>query len=252
LTLAIWLHRSEERRWVRRLGLAAVAAIAAQALLGGITVLLRLPVPVSVAHACLAQGVLALTVTIAVVTSPSWIRAGSPAAHASASRPGAIPPGLERLAAAATAAIYLQLILGALVRHTGSGLAIPDFPLAFGRLIPPLTSPGIAIHFAHRLGAMVVAALVIATAVRIIRDCRGERALLIPGVLLIPLLATQILLGAFTVWSGLAVAPATAHVATGAVLLATSLVVALMSHRLLDLTAPEPTLAPIGVRAVTS
>lgn len=254
VALAVCLHRSEERRWVRRLGLAAVGAIAAQALLGGITVLFRLPVPVSVAHACLAQAVLGLTVTIAVVTSPSWIRASS---RPAGSRPlraveGANPNGLRRLAVALTAAIYIQLILGALVRHTGSGLAIPDFPLALGRLIPPLASPGIVIHYVHRLGAVAVSILVVATVLRIVRDCRSQKALLIPGLILIPLLATQILLGAFTVWTGLGVVPATAHVATGAVLLATSLVVALMSHRLIELAPHEPTVAPLGVRAVTS
>jgi cytochrome c oxidase assembly protein subunit 15 len=222
-----------------------VGAIAAQALLGGITVLFLLPVPVSVAHACLAQAVLGLTVTVAVVTSPGWTRAGSPPATSKRSP-------VRRLAVASTAAIYIQLILGALVRHTGSGLAIPDFPLALGRLIPPLASPGIVIHYVHRLGAVAVSILVLATALRIVRDCRSQRALLIPGLILIPLLATQILLGAFTVWTGLHVVPATAHVATGAVLLATSLVVALLSHRLFELAPHEPTVAPLGVRAVTS
>ena len=63
---------------------------------------------------------------------------------------------LRRPAAAAAAVVYLQLMLGASVRHTAAGLAIPDFPLAFGRLIPPLADPRVAIHFAHRVGALAV------------------------------------------------------------------------------------------------
>jgi cytochrome c oxidase assembly protein subunit 15 len=223
-----------------------VGAIAAQALLGGITVLLRLPTPVSVAHACLAQAVLGLTVAIAVTTSPAWIRA----TKAPAGIPPA-PPGGLGLAIASTAAIYVQIILGALVRHTESGLAIPDFPLAYGQLIPPFTSPGIVIHFLHRLGAVAVSVLVVATAIRVVRDYQ-ERSVVIPGMLLIPLLAAQILLGAFTVWTHLGVLPATAHVTGGAFLFATSLIVTLMAYRLGE-PLPHPTPAlPLGARTVPS
>src|SRR5262245_28644535 len=70
--LAVWLQLREPRVWVRRLGLAAVAAIVFQAVLGGITVLFLLPPPVSVAHACLAQAFFCLTVTLAIVTSRTW------------------------------------------------------------------------------------------------------------------------------------------------------------------------------------
>ena len=60
------------------------------------------------------------------------------------------------LATAATALIYTQILLGATMRHTGAGLAIPDFPLMLGHLIPPHWDPKIAIHFSHRVGALVV------------------------------------------------------------------------------------------------
>src|SRR2546423_6762019 len=72
VVLAIWLARREPRRWVRRLGLLAVAAVVAQGVLGGLTVIFLLPTAVSVAHACLAQTFFCLTVAIAVVTSPCW------------------------------------------------------------------------------------------------------------------------------------------------------------------------------------
>lgn len=224
VVLAVWLWRREPRAWVRRLALLAVAAIIAQGLLGGMTVLLHLPTAVSVLHACLAQAFLCLMVTIALVTSPRWM--GAPAvAELGGAR------NVRPIALATTAAIYIQLILGALVRHTGSGLAIPDFPLALGRLIPPLESPFVAIHFLHRLGAVVVTMLVAATALHIFRHERRRPNLVAPGLLMVSLVLVQILLGAFTVWSRLAVAPTTAHVACGALLLATSLIVTLTSAR---------------------
>src|SRR5512135_3097391 len=70
--LAVWLARREPRAWVRRLGYGAVAAVVAQGVLGGLTVLFLLPTAVSVAHACLAQTFLCIAVTLAVVTSPRW------------------------------------------------------------------------------------------------------------------------------------------------------------------------------------
>src|SRR6185295_3868135 len=123
-------------------------------LLGGLTVLFLLPTTISVLHACLAQAFLLCLPTIATVTRPSWIRLGEiggsdPAARAAAQR-------VQGPAAFTTAAVYLQLILGALTRHTGAGLAIPDFPMALGRIVPPLSDPLVAIQFAHRIGALVV------------------------------------------------------------------------------------------------
>jgi cytochrome c oxidase assembly protein subunit 15 len=229
MILALWLWRREARAWVKRLGLLAVAAVVIQGVLGGITVLLLLPAPVSVAHACIAQAFLLLLVTLAVVTSRSWIAAGT---ASRGSRPAVA--GLHSLTIATTTAIYLQLILGALVRHTGSGLAIPDFPLAFGRLIPPLASSQVAIQFIHRLGAVVVTLLVLWTAARVLRRLPAVRVLSVPAALLIPLLAAQILFGALTVLSRLAVVPATAHVSGGALLLAASMILTLMTHRLVS------------------
>ena len=71
---------------------------------------------------------------------------------------------LRRVATTTTALIYAQILVGATMRHTGAGLAIPDFPLMFGHLIPDHWDPKIAIHFAHRVGALVVTLAVLATA----------------------------------------------------------------------------------------
>ena len=222
--LAVWIARSEPRRWVRGLGWTALAAVVAQGLLGGITVLYFLPAPISISHAGLAQLFFALVVGLALFTSSGW-RASRVAPDPRGDR------GLARLALATPVFIYGQILLGATMRHTGAGLAIPDFPLAFGRLVPPEWSAGIAIHFAHRVGALVVAAVVTATAVRVTFHHRERRELTRPVLLLAALVLVQVGLGAWTVLSGRQVAVNTAHVAVGAVTLATSLVLALRVHR---------------------
>jgi cytochrome c oxidase assembly protein subunit 15 len=133
--------------------------------------------------------------------------------------------------------VYCQLVLGALMRHTGAGLAIPDFPLAFGRIIPPLTSQAIVIHFLHRVGALVVTIAVVWGVARVLAAYRDEKSMRRPAVLLLILLVLQVLLGALTIWTQRAVLPMTAHVAVGAAVLATSLVLALRTSRLV--VSPE-------------
>jgi cytochrome c oxidase assembly protein subunit 15 len=131
-----------------------------------------------------------------------------------------------------TGVIYLQLILGALMRHVGAGLAIPDFPLAFGRLWPPFTSLAVVIHFLHRLGAVAVTLCIGWAVLRVLRQYRTQRQLLRPACVLTGLLVTQLVLGAYTIWTQRAVVPMTAHVAVGAAVLATSLVLTLRTYRL--------------------
>ncbi len=224
ILLAIWLQRREPRPLVRHLGWIALSAVVLQGLLGGLTVLLMLPTPVSVAHACLGQTFFCIVVAIALLTSPGWRQAPAPAKV-----PGS---ALRGSALMCIAVVYLQLVLGALMRHTGAGLAIPDFPLAFGRLVPEFTSPAVAVHYAHRLGALAVAIAAAVTAAQALRWHRQQPALLRPALLVLLLVGVQILLGGITVWSTKAVVPTTLHVLNGALVLATSLVLALRSQRL--------------------
>jgi cytochrome c oxidase assembly protein subunit 15 len=218
--LAIWLRLAEPRRWVRRLGYLALAAVVTQGILGGITVLWFLPDPISIAHAGLAQIVFCLTVTVALVTSPRWA--------------GEAPfddRTLQRVAALTTGAVYVQILVGATMRHTGAGLAIPDFPLAFGQLVPPVWTTAIATHFAHRVGALVVGALILATAGHVLYHHRARPGLRRPALLLVALLVAQITLGALTVLSGKQYVINSLHVVTGAFVLGTSLVLTLRAHR---------------------
>src|SRR5688500_2551271 len=157
LVLAVWLWRAEPRRWVRRLGYLALAAVITQGILGGITVLWYLPDPISIAHASLAQIVFCLTIAIALFTSAGWSRGYAESGT---------PPDdrtLQQVALVTTGWMYLQIVVGATMRHTDAGLAIPDFPLAFGRVIPPHWDAKIAVHFAHRVGALVASFLILAT-----------------------------------------------------------------------------------------
>jgi cytochrome c oxidase assembly protein subunit 15 len=227
LMLAFWLWRVEPRRWVRGLGFVALGAVIAQGLLGGITVLYYLPEPISIAHASLAQIVFCLAVTMALATSPGWRRAYADGAGGGLRRDGV----LQRMALATTAVIFVQIVVGATMRHTGAGLAIPDFPLAFGHLIPPQWDARIAVHFAHRAGALVISALVVATAAHVFYHHRGQPALVRSASLLLVLLAVQVTLGALVVLSAKQVVVNSLHVVTGGSVLVTSLVLALRAHR---------------------
>jgi cytochrome c oxidase assembly protein subunit 15 len=233
LVLALWTVLREPRPGVRALALIALFAVIVQGVLGGVTVLYKLPLAVSVTHACLAQIFFCLTVTLAVVTGRDWQAARTP-------QPSPVQPALPVLAGMTTGLVGCQLLLGALMRHMGAGLAIPDFPLAFGRLLPPLVTPHITVHFAHRVGALVVSAAVAWTVTRVLRRHGGEAALRRPALIAAALVLLQVSLGALTIWSRRAVVPTTAHVAVGAALLATCLVITLRASRIVTARAPVP------------
>ena len=222
IILAIWTWRVEPRRWVRRLGFTALGAVIVQGLLGGITVLFFLPPAVSIGHAGLAQLFFCMTVTMAVVTSPRWRNTVDPVDD----------PTLRKLAAVTTALIYLQIILGATMRHNDAGLAIPDFPLAFGKVIPPVWNAQVAIHFAHRVGALFVSIAILATAGHVFYHHGRRFELSRPAFFLVLLLLVQVTLGAFVIWSGKNPFINTTHVVNGALVLGTSLMLTLRSFRI--------------------
>ncbi len=219
IIMAVWLWLAEPHRWLRWFGVAALAAVIAQGLLGGLTVLYFLPPAVSTAHAGLAEIFFCMTVAIALFTSPGW-RSGAPPVD---------DDQLRRFATATTAAIYVQILIGATMRHTGAGLAIPDFPLMFGGLWPDHWNAAIAVHFAHRLGAAVVAAMAVATSVYIWRRHTDRTELAQPALLILILIVVQITLGGLTVLSGRQPWINSLHVVGGALVLTTSLVITLRS-----------------------
>ncbi len=224
IILTVWILRSEPRRWVKVLGVLALAAVIFQGILGGLTVLFLLPTAISVSHAGTAQLFLCIVVTIAVATSRRWAEERPRIEEAAA-------PSLKTLTLATTVLIYIQVILGALMRHTSSGLAIPDFPLSFGRLVPDHFTRQIEVNYAHRLGALAVTIFVFWVVARILRSHSSEKALFRPALHLLSALVLQIFLAAETVWSSRGIIPTTLHVAGGAFILATSLYLTLMAHR---------------------
>ena len=212
--LAIWLLRKESRSSVRKLGLIALAAVITQGVLGGITVLFFLPTVISVMHACLAQAFFCMVVSLAWVTSHSWKCGKLSTFEDQENSP------LRRLCLFTTAGIYLQLILGAALRHSKSGIIL------------------------HVLGALVVTFFVIWVVARIYKYYQNASTLFRTAVVLSGLLVVQLFLGIGSYLVRLAtredvqpalstVAITTAHVAVGALVLATSLILTLQSYRVL-------------------
>jgi cytochrome c oxidase assembly protein subunit 15 len=177
------------------------------------------------AHTATANAFFCIVVALAIFTSPWFIDATRRPEN-----PSRIP--LAMVAAITTSVIYVQILIGALMRHLGAGLAIPDFPLSFGQAIPPLWNEYIAINFIHRCGAIVVTCLVAWTVARVLGGHRNDARLRRPALGLILLLATQICLGAITIWTRRAVFPTTAHVAIGGAVLVTSLTITIRAWRL--------------------
>ncbi len=234
IILAAWLWRKEPRRWVRRLGGAAVLTMIAQAILGGITVLYYLPVVISVGHATLAQIFFGITVSLALFTRPDW-RWDQARAEDSAA------PSLRQLTVGTTAAILLQLILGAAFRHSGFGI------------VP------------HLVGAMVVTSLVAWVVTRTLlnyAEPRLRRAALALGAMLLGQLFLGI--GSYVLKLANQDAPqpmpsvvmiTTTHVAVGALTLAASLVLTLLTYRLVRsprTSAMEPVRQPSTAEGATT
>jgi heme A synthase len=213
LTTVLALRTFSDRR-LRPLSLLALVLVLVQALLGGLTVLLKLPLLVRVLHLATSQAFFAAILVLTARAIQSDARAGA-RAPVSASLSGAVRRGLYL----AAAAVYAQLLLGALVRHTGSALACRSVLACDGRLWPAGFGPG-EVQMLHRFGALFTGALVIWSTVRALPDLKRSTSA-IPRTLAIGahlLLLTQIVLGMSSVLSFLAVPIVTAHLAVGALL----------------------------------
>jgi cytochrome c oxidase assembly protein subunit 15 len=223
IIVLVMVWRVDHRRWMKRLALVALGAVIVQGLLGGLTVLMRLPTAVSVSHAMLAQSFMLTAMAMAAATSKRWLTGPvRVAVEADA--------GLQRLLLATVCFTFVQILLGAVTRHTYSGPAITDFPLSNGRVIPEFTSFGVAIQFAHRVGALVLTTLIFAQGVRVFRT-PSVRALRTPAGWLMAVVIVQVLMGATVIWTRLAIVPNTAHVAVGAITFALAFLTYFQSTR---------------------
>lgn len=234
IILAVWIARVERQRgWVRQLGWAALVIVCAQGIMGGVRVT-EISIFWAILHGCTAQMFFCLLVWIAAVLSDSWNRGvakGISLAHLRS---------IQAWAWIVTGAVYLQLVLGALVRHKKAWSAIQTFPLnPDGSFFPIGGDYKVNLHFSHRLWAIVVTAVIIVLAVKIFRGARNEKRLVRPAAALLAMLTLQIVFGAMIIFYLRASIPTSVHVINGALILAVSFLLAVRSARLLELAAAE-------------
>jgi cytochrome c oxidase assembly protein subunit 15 len=222
--LCIAAFATKARPRIRKLGIALVVLVITQGLLGGLRVkldALNLDIDhnlyaqsFAVAHGTLAQLFLCLLVAFAVMSSRSWIERNA----GFTARPKS---SVATIGIVACVAVILQLLIGAVMRHSYAGLAIPTFPLTpYGTLIPPAFNFQVAIHFAHRVGALLVTVAIITYVIVVFRDPASRRALGALAVVLAALLIIQGYLGALVIWTVRNPHVATMHMLNGAFVLA--------------------------------
>jgi heme a synthase len=254
IILAVWLWVKDPRAWVRWLGVAALVLVSLQGLLGGLRVTQNMP-QLGIIHATLAQLYFVLATAIALFTS-KWWRTISPQPTADAS-------GLRRIYIATAALIFAQLIIAATMRHQHAGLAIPDFPLAYGQVWPstdpgsiehyneirpanlainPITAFQVELQMVHRIVAAMVLAAVITAFWKTKKSLGRHSPLTKVSLVGVILIVVQILLGAATIWTNKSADIATAHVVVGALSFVMSVMLVLISGRALE----APTTAPSG------
>ena len=273
IVLAFWLLLSQRRPWLRLVGLATLGLVLIQGILGAWRVD-RISTTYAIIHGIHAQIILCMTVWIAAATSRYWgqrVGAAGGAGCVAGDVAGNVEEysvTLRRVSILLLAALGVQLVLGALVRHHGASLAIPDFPAHYGGFFPPFTDSGIeaahdaivsydqttsaqyptpfqvAVHFSHRIWALPVVAIVIWLITCVAGRAPSDPALLRPSMALACLLIAQVTLGVCVVTSGRLGHFATAHQATGAAILGTAALLMIRLHALRPLhadgVAPHP------------
>lgn len=229
--LATWFAtRDADRRWVVRASVFGVVLLLVQAVFGGLTVIYQLPDAISTTHLALAFIFLGLAVVLTTAASP---------------RSGRIVPSdpqlrrvLRRWGGGAAALVFLQSVVGAVVRHTDAGLACPDFPTCLGSWVPPIENHFVAVHFTHRLLGVLATLAVIGLVVALVRS--GASAQLRRRALgAVSLVLVQFTLGVVSVLTILSVLPVSLHTLGAAALLAILVHLTALGH-----LEAEPASAP--------
>lgn len=233
IVLAVWLLRTESRGWLRQLGIWALAIVIVQGLLGGTRVkldavhvsgfdmsvgqMLRIP------HGILAQIFVCVLIAIAVATSRPWIEGTHPSPS----------PRLRRLGVICCALLLVQLTIAAVMRHNNAGLAIPTFPYSNPHRgwLPDAWDFRVAIHFAHRVMALILAVMITWFVVKLRLDRTTTLFMRMASSVLMMLLALQIILGAKIIWTFRDAEITTGHVVSGALLLAVTFWLTWLMHR---------------------
>ena len=232
IALAVWFWRIEARPWVRNLAWFGVVLVLAQALVGGLRVLLdsqALPaLETSVGrlfamlHACLAQLFTCTLIALAVSCTRGWRERSVPVSAA-----------LRQMGLVCCALLFVQLAIAAVLRHSFAGLAIPTFPYSTpeGALLPAHWDFRVTIHFAHRVMAAVLALALPTFSILVLRDRGSTLGMRIAASALVSLLGLQIFLGAQIIWTQRTATMTTGHVLVGALTLATTFWLTWAAHR---------------------
>lgn len=233
IVMAVWTERVEKRKRMRVLGWIALAAVVGQGVLGGLTVLFYLPWAISTAHATLAQTIFCVVTAMALFTSRGWLQESEPIAESS------LTPSTPALTAITAACVWVQLILGAAFRHSGI------------KLLP------------HLIGACVVTAMLCWTVVRVLSRYGNVAQLRKPAQTVLAFLLIQLGLGFFAYltrlqWDKDALQPlaetvisTVSHVAGGALVLATCVILAIQTRRMISVHSGAEIVARSSHKAVT-
>jgi cytochrome c oxidase assembly protein subunit 15 len=265
--LAIWLWLKDSRKWMHWVGVAAFLLVVAQGVLGGLRVVLA-DAQLGIFHAIIGQIFFVLTCAIALFTSKWWVNNEgwssrfSVSGSADSLKAELQLRGLRMLVLATTVLILCQLIIGATMRQQHAGLAIPDFPLAYGKIWPdtsaaavqsynehrmevtaenPITAFQIILQMVHRIVALAIFVLTVACAWQARRRLGKKDSLTKLARFWLALILAQIFLGAATIWSNKAADVATAHVLGGALSLVTGALWCVIASRR---SAALPEIAP--------
>lgn len=232
--LFVWTFLRESRDWVRTLARVLVLVVVLQGVLGGARVRFDqlnimsdhnlIAQSFAVIHACGAMVVLGILVALTLANTRRWIEGRSGLDQAA-------PVGVKRWGILATAAIFLQILVGAIMRHADAGLAIAKFPLATrSSLLPAYWNFDVSIHFAHRVGALVVTVVLLIFLGKVWGSASAKRALGYGALLVALVLGLQIYLGALTIWTAKNPYVATTHHLIGAFLLASTWGLTFLAH----------------------
>lgn len=232
IVLAVWLWRTEPRRWVRNLGWWALAIVVIQGILGGTRVLLdSVHVPgfamtlgqmLRIPHGVLAQVYVCILFAIAASVSRGWIQ-----------RPRPVSRIVRRLGLLCVVLLFVQLTIAATMRHNFAGLAIPTFPQSTpaGDWLPNAWDYRVVLNFAHRVMALVLTFTLVAFAIGLWFGRGISLGMRCGASVMVALLALQILLGAHVIWQSRQPHITTGHVVCGALLLATTFLLTWLAHR---------------------
>jgi cytochrome c oxidase assembly protein subunit 15 len=232
IALSLWILKTVQKPWLRKLGLIAIGMVILQGILGGLRVLLdgvsfpgfemTVGQMLRIPHGIVAQAYVCILIAIATGCSKAW-----------SSKLFTVSHSVKKLGRWCVGLLFLQLTIAAVMRHNNAGLAIPSFPFSNSdrTFIPHFWSFKVGIHFAHRIMAVILTIMLSLFVIKVWRDKGSTLGMRFGASALLCLLGLQLLLGMSIIWSLRAVAITTGHVVIGALTLATCFWLTFYSHR---------------------